>query len=78
MKFLLLTVVLWVAWSLWRNQQRRDAAPPQPRRAQPAQALPPVQMVPCAHCGMHVPQSEAVQSDGRSYCSSAHARLGPA
>ncbi len=77
MKYLLLTVILMVAWGVWRNHQRRTEAPPSPHRPPPA-ALTLVQMVPCAHCGMHVPQSEAVQRDGHSYCSAAHAQRGPA
>jgi uncharacterized protein len=34
-------------------------------------------MVACAHCGLHVPTAEAVERDGRSYCSAAHRDLGP-
>jgi uncharacterized protein len=29
-------------------------------------------IVPCAHCGVHFPASEAVEADGRFYCSAAH------
>ena len=29
-------------------------------------------MVVCAHCGVHVPESEAVQSGDRHYCSEEH------
>jgi uncharacterized protein len=35
-------------------------------------------MTRCAHCGLHFPVSEAVQADGRDYCSPAHVRLPPA
>ncbi|QDF98745.1 hypothetical protein CJ010_20510 [Azoarcus sp. DD4] len=34
-------------------------------------------MVECAHCGVHVPESEGVSDAGRFYCSEAHRRLGP-
>ena len=33
-------------------------------------------MVRCAHCGIHLPQSDAVRIDGRIWCSQEHARLG--
>ncbi|MFA7624448.1 MAG: PP0621 family protein [Pusillimonas sp.] len=33
-------------------------------------------MVRCAHCGIHMPRSEAVLSDGKTWCSPEHARLG--
>lgn len=34
-------------------------------------------MCSCAHCGIYFPASEAVRSDGRDYCSPAHAQLPP-
>jgi uncharacterized protein len=33
------------------------------------------QMVPCAHCGVNLPLSEALESRGRFYCSEEHRRL---
>ena len=33
-------------------------------------------LVACAHCGVHLPRSEARQSEGALYCSEEHARLG--
>lgn len=33
-------------------------------------------MVRCAHCGIHMPRSEAVLSDGKTWCSTEHAKLG--
>jgi len=35
------------------------------------------QMVACAHCGLHVPESEGVRAGGGFYCSDEHRRLGP-
>lgn len=29
-------------------------------------------MVRCAHCGVHLPRSESIQSDGKFYCSMEH------
>jgi uncharacterized protein len=37
------------------------------RRATPA-----ARMVQCAHCGIYVPEAEAVRHQGRNYCSAAH------
>lgn len=34
-------------------------------------------MVQCAHCGVHLPRSEALLVGGRIWCSHEHARLGP-
>ncbi|WP_333904480.1 PP0621 family protein, partial [Achromobacter insolitus] len=35
-------------------------------------------MVRCAHCGIHLPRSEALLQNGQTWCSAEHARLGPA
>jgi uncharacterized protein len=34
------------------------------------------ELVQCAHCGVHLPRSEARQTEGTLYCSEEHARLG--
>ena len=33
-------------------------------------------MVRCAHCRIYLPRSEAYQSQGKTWCSAEHARLG--
>ena len=38
----------------------------------------PERMVACARCGVHLPESEAVQTEGRHFCSEEHRRLGAA
>lgn len=71
MKYLLLLTFLVVVWWLWRKGRVAlgDEAPAPP----PAQRI-----VMCAHCGVHVPESDAV-SDGRhAYCSERHRQDGPA
>ncbi len=35
------------------------------------------QMVRCAHCNIFLPRSEALLSDNETWCSEAHAKLGP-
>jgi uncharacterized protein len=35
-------------------------------------------MVRCAHCGLHLPEGDAVKTpDGHRYCTAAHRDLGP-
>lgn len=34
-------------------------------------------LVNCAHCGVHLPKSEAYWREGHSYCSLTHRNLGP-
>ncbi len=36
-----------------------------------------VTMLPCARCGVYIPQDDAIRSEGRVYCSREHALRGP-
>lgn len=77
MKYLLVALVVMIAIGIWRNNRRKadDAPPPPPRRSKQRQVE---QMVTCAHCGLHLPASDAVASkDQLHYCCSEHRRLGP-
>ncbi|QBK06232.1 hypothetical protein DW355_17275 [Hylemonella gracilis] len=77
MKFLLFLLVMLLAVWLWRSG--RTAEPPARRPAGPTRPTPrktvPQDMVRCAHCGLHLPLSEAVVSTGAHYCSTEHRRL---
>ncbi|HEU0231377.1 MAG TPA: PP0621 family protein [Burkholderiaceae bacterium] len=46
-----------------------------PRRGAPPVAAPEA-MVRCAHCGIHLPRSEAVLIQGKTWCCEEHAKLG--
>ncbi|MBC7414324.1 MAG: hypothetical protein H7327_05265 [Herminiimonas sp.] len=70
-----------VAVVLWLNHAKRQRLK---QRAAPPAKAPPVatgakaeQVIACAHCGLHVPLSDAVLTlDGSAvYCSEAHRRL---
>jgi uncharacterized protein len=69
-----LIVVGWAASRL-RRARREDAPPAAP--APPRGAALPIGMVACAHCGLHLPESEAVIDGERRYCCDEHRRLGP-
>ena len=63
MKYLLVALVVIIAIGIWRNNRRKAAAPPpasKPRLRQPED------MVTCAHCGLHLPASDAITSPDRS------------
>lgn len=47
-----------------------------PRRKMPPVAADNESMVRCAHCGIHLPRSEAVLVSGKTWCSKEHAKLG--
>ncbi len=68
MKYLfLLLVVLLVIWAI----KRTKAGPPMKPPPTP-EAHTPSEMVTCAHCGIHLPQEEAVSGQKGLYCSTEH------
>lgn len=52
------------------GKKRAGGQPPPPKPLE--------SMERCAHCGIHLPRSEAVLLNGQTWCSAEHARLGPA
>lgn len=68
--FLLLALAVYVAWKWVQRASVARTSQPKPRAAS-AQA-----MVSCAHCGLHLPQSDALAVSGRYFCSDEHRRLG--
>lgn len=66
MKYLLLFVFLAVVWWSWSKRQKSGSD------ASPQQSPAPEKMVACGHCGVHMPESEAIVAGDRVYCSEAH------
>jgi uncharacterized protein len=68
--FLLLGIGLYVAFRLWTAKRGRDRTSTSrpPARSEP--------MVRCDHCGLNLPQSDALADGGGWFCSEAHRRLG--
>lgn len=75
MKYLVLLLVIAIVYAAWRGQRR---PPPRQGPTKNTRIAPPQDMVGCAHCGVHLPRSEALWDGGRSYCSRAHQERGPA
>ncbi len=65
MKYLFWAIVIVFVWWAWRRT--RGSATQQPPTAPPTQ-----EMVTCAHCGIHLPHTEAVAGSRGQYCSAAH------
>lgn len=59
-------IVFLVVYFLKRKLQPPQKNPPKTAAAQNEK------MVKCAHCGVHVPISEAISVDQQFYCSDAH------
>ena len=81
-----LRILIWLALLVagWMFLRPRDKAAlrGRPSNARDTRAsrrvAPPQAMVDCAHCGLHLPASEAVLDDaGRAFCGAAHRVAGP-
>ena len=73
MKWLLILLVVGgLLW--WLRRERPPAAP-----STPAQPPAPSAIVRCAHCGLHLPQADALADEqGEHYCCAEHQRKGRA
>jgi uncharacterized protein len=67
-KLLLLILAVVAVWWLARGLQRKRAAKEAPEAA-------PEQMVSCSHCGLHLPQGEAIAAGNKFFCCEEHRRL---
>lgn len=73
---LIFLLVLWAIWWLRRAIKRAGEARASARKAG-AQGRRTEHMVECAHCGVHVPETEGVRDGKRFFCSEAHRLAGP-
>jgi len=67
-QLLRLVIILIGVWLVIQIIKRSFASSSRPRTAKPTIA----KMVACAHCGVHVPESEAFQNGDKFYCSREH------
>lgn len=67
-KIVLLVLLALVAWWLIKRMRVDDGSEARPRD------VPPEKMVNCAHCGLYLPEKEAVSEDGKFYCCAQHRR----
>lgn len=81
MKYLVLLVILAVVIGWFFGRGRRKPEPPSAAgSASPSQKKAPerIEMIACAHCGVHLPRSEAAfDAAGRPFCTPEHRVAGP-
>jgi len=70
MKYLVLILIIFAGiwWIRQQRQPHRDNTQQNPSNPQP------VVMVPCTHCGTHVPENDAIRGNDGLYCSEPHRR----
>lgn len=78
MKYLVVMVVVGLGLWLLLGRLRGGSGPGDDARRGPGKPpAGPVEMVQCAHCGLHLASSDALPEGSRLYCSEGHRRLGP-
>ena len=79
LKLLLMIAVLALAGWLWIGRRRPPGSMPGAKpTAKPAARAAPQAMLVCTHCGVHLPQADALMdAAGKPYCSDGHRLQGP-
>lgn len=72
---LILLVYFFIRFVLNTIIEAREKSQLNHQDSEPTQSL---SMVRCAHCGVHLPQSEAYYDGLHTYCSEGHMKAGPA
>jgi uncharacterized protein len=65
-------LIIWLLYRMIYRMLNKPKAQEQVARQEPSR-----DMVKCAHCGIHIPKSEALERDGKAYCSPEHRDAGP-
>jgi len=71
MKILIIIIAVAAIFWAWRTLSGSRQA------VQSTRQIKEKDMVACVHCGVHIPQDEAVVSGQQNYCCEEHSRLGP-
>ena len=66
-KFFIILALIWLGYTYFKNASR--GRPKNPNAAAQKQAE---DIVPCAHCGLHIPKSDSVSANNQYFCSDAH------
>lgn len=73
MKYLLVIAVVAIFYLYWKKQRTPLRPPP----AAPPSLKSPQQMVACTHCGLHLPERDALHdAQQHPYCCEAHRNAG--
>jgi uncharacterized protein len=77
LKWLLVVLIVVVAFYMWRSARERDADRTVNRQAPAPRPGTPQEMVSCAHCGVHLPRHDALALGHDLFCSAEHRSRGP-
>jgi len=72
--FILIGIAALFFWVIWRYVRQKINQQPPPSGSD--NSPPGEDMVRCAQCGVHLPKSESIVTQGAFFCSEAHRLLG--
>jgi len=68
-RLIIIALAVWLVVTLYRRFFKQPAPP------KTSQTGATKNMVRCTHCGLHLPETEAIAAEGRFFCSPEHRRL---
>ena len=73
-RFILFIIALFAVWLIFRHllSSRKPDAPTTTARPAPRKVIT-ANIVECQHCGLHLPEDEAIMRHGKHFCSEQHA-----
>ena len=66
LRFIFIAIAIWIGVIMYRNYQAKRKIEKDRSAAQMKK------IVPCAVCGTHIPESEALEDGGKHFCCAAH------
>ena len=73
MRFIIILAMIYLIGVLTRSFYRRFLGIPRKKRDYRSVA----KIVQCEHCGLYIPDQEAIYTSGHIYCSNEHSKAGP-
>ena len=71
-KFFIFLALIWLVYSYLKNVSR--AKPAEPKHTHNSAQKQAEDIVPCAHCGLHIPKNESILANKQYFCNDAHRR----
>jgi uncharacterized protein len=65
----------WI-WKIHEGKKKRQAEQSKPQAPGPGKSSAAL-ILACAHCGLHLPKDDAIETNGQWFCSKQHAQAGP-
>ena len=66
-KFFIFLALLWLVYSYFKNTSRAKSKHSSDATQKYAEDI-----VPCTHCGLHIPKSDGILANKQYFCSEAH------